>query len=68
MYNTGFNTLGIGDPVPAGLNTLGSGDLFQYGTTNKRKKNKQKTFKISTKKFDLHPPLLIYTKEYRKKR
>lgn len=69
MYNTGFNTLGIGDPIPAGMNTLGSGDLFQYGNaSSKKKKNKQKSFKIATKKFDLHPPLLIYTKEYRKKK
>lgn len=69
MYNTGFNTIGIGDPVPAGMNTLGSGDLFQYGNvSNKRKKNKQKPFKIATKKFDLHPPLLIMAKEYRKKK
>lgn len=27
-YATTMNTIGIGDPVPAGTNTLGSGDKF----------------------------------------
>ena len=28
VYNTAFNTVGVGDPVPYGLNSLGSGDRF----------------------------------------
>ena len=34
-FSTPFNTMGIGDPVPANGNNLGSGDLF---VTNKKTK------------------------------
>lgn len=30
-YNTPFNTVGVGDPVPYGTNSLGSGDRFDLG-------------------------------------
>lgn len=30
-YNTPFNTIGVGDPVPYGMNSLGSGDRFDLG-------------------------------------
>lgn len=31
VYNTAFNTLGVGDPVPYGMNSFGSGDRFDLG-------------------------------------
>ena len=31
IYNTPFNTVGVGDPVPYGMNSLGSGDRFDLG-------------------------------------
>lgn len=30
-YNTPFNTVGVGDPVPYGMNSFGSGDRFDMG-------------------------------------
>lgn len=59
VYNTPMNTLGIGNPVPAGMNTLGSGDLFQFSP--KRKKIKKIT--KQQKKANMNPPLLVYTKK-----
>lgn len=68
MYNTGFNTIGIGDPIPAGMNTLGSGDLFQFSKKDLKKKVDKMFLKRRIKKFDMHPPLLVMTKEYKRKK
>lgn len=66
MYNTAANTIGIGNAVPAGINTLGSGDLFQF--SKKRPYSKKRSSNIKTKKFNMNPPLLVMTTQYRKKR
>lgn len=54
-YNTGFNTIGMGDVVPATFGHLGSGDLTLGRKTSKKKRNRRKTsaqdfFPIYTKK------------------
>ena len=41
-YNTGMNTLGIGNAVPAGSGTAGSGDKFDSCITPKKPKSKKK--------------------------
>lgn len=43
-YNTPFNTVGIGDPVPYGMNSLGSGDRFDLGPKFKQKLPKGRSF------------------------
>lgn len=60
IMNTPLNTIGIGNPVPAGMNTLGSGDLFQF---NKRKKKSNKIKTIKTYNYNLNPPLIVYKKK-----
>lgn len=62
-YNTPFNTMGVGNPVPPRPHHCGSGDLFRpffpiytmngiYKTTSskKRKKSKRKSKKSTSKK------------------
>ena len=54
-YNTPFNTIGVGNPVPPGPHHLGSGDLFRpafpvfikgtYSYKKKKKKSKRKSKK-----------------------
>jgi len=44
VYNTPFNTVGIGDPVPYGMNSFGSGDRFDMGPNFKQKLPKGKSY------------------------
>lgn len=64
VYNTPMNTIGIGDPVPAGMGIFGSGDRFDGGI-GKKSKNKNK--KIYSKPPGQHSfngiqqmPLIVY--------
>lgn len=42
VYNTPFNTVGVGDPVPFGMAECGSGDLFGWGPAKSGKSTKGK--------------------------
>lgn len=55
-YNNAFNTLGVGDPVPAGENCCGSGDRFDG---NKKIATKKQT--ISG--FPEQMPTIVYVKK-----
>jgi hypothetical protein len=71
-YNTPFNTLGIGDPIPAGNPALtsadlagkktGTGDLYNiFGKTSKKDKNitKKKPAAQSSKNYGEYLPWLV---------
>jgi hypothetical protein len=61
-FSTPMNTIGIGDPVPAGINTLGSGDLFTTAVKAGKKGKNQKP-QIATKKpaYQSELPYVVYT-------
>ena len=59
MFATPFNTIGMGDVIPAGVNTLGSGDKLA-GVKNHKIKSKKSDNK--TNDFLSTPPLIVYTK------
>lgn len=57
-YNTTFNTMGIGNAVPAGNTTTGSGDKFDNSLKkDKKKKSKQKSFSVN------ELPNIVYLKK-----
>lgn len=65
-FNTNFNTVGIGDAVPAGTNSLGSGDLF--GSSNKASKSKGKKgakgqTMITSPGPEVERPWIVYAKK-----
>ena len=40
-FSTPFNTIGIGDPTPAGTDNIGSGDI--YASLNKKPAKKKRS-------------------------
>ncbi len=82
-YNTAFNTVGVGDPVPYGLNSFGSGDRFDLGPNFNNKKKKGKSYSqynYNPSKSTMMPfmkksaysgieqrPLLVYSKNKKKR-
>lgn len=58
-YNTGLNTLGIGNAAPAGNSTTGSGDKFDNNIKTSKKVKKQETKKEDWK----DRPNIVYLKK-----
>lgn len=58
-YNTGLNTLGIGNAVPAGNTVNGSGDKFDTNIKTNKKNKKQETKKEDWK----DRPNIVYLKK-----
>lgn len=58
-YNTGLNTLGIGNAVPAGNSTVGSGDKFDTNIKKNKKNKKQDSNKEDWK----DRPNIVYLKK-----
>lgn len=53
-FNTPFNTIVVGDPVPANTNNLGSGDIFT--SLNKKPAKKKEV------NYGEHLPYIVKTK------
>jgi hypothetical protein len=63
-FSTLSNTIGVGDPIPAGINTLGSGDKWCQvgGVATKGNSKTKKTKKEKQPNYGEMLPTIVYLK------